>query len=79
MYINWRQKGIPSIADSLFRRLYLISSFGSSSSSSSFFLLFDTGTELGVLAADDYSLKKVVENVGNINFKTGIKKIKIKW
>lgn len=52
------EEGIPSIADSLFGQLYLISSFGSSSSSSSFFLLFDTRTELGVLAADDYSLKK---------------------
>jgi len=78
MYINWGQKGIPSIADSLFSQLYLISSFGSSSSSSSFFLLFDTGTELGVLAADDYSLKKVIENVDNIHVKQA-KKNKIKW
>lgn len=75
MYINWGQKGIPSIADSLFSQFYLISSFGSSSSSS-FFLLFDAGTELGVLAADDYSLKKVKENIGKNTCKTGIKHIK---
>ena len=76
MYINWGQKRIPSIADSIFSQLYLISSFGSSSSSSSFFLLFDAGTELGVLAADDYSLKKVIENIGKNTCKTGIKHIK---
>ena len=66
------EEGIPSIADSLFGQLYLISSFGSSSSSSSFFLLFDAETELGVLAADDYSLNKVIENVGQNTCKTGI-------
>ena len=76
MYINRIQKGIPSIADSLFSQLYLISSFGSSSPSSSFFLLFDAGTELGVLAADDYSLNKVIENVSKNTCKTGIKQIK---
>lgn len=72
MYINWGQKRIPSITDSIFSQLYLISSFGSSSSSSSFFLLFDAGTELGVLAADDYSLNKVIENVGKNTCETGI-------
>ena len=40
--------------------LYLISSFGSSSSSS-FFLLFEAGVEFGVLAAEDYQKKTIID------------------